>query len=187
MTRWSRKRSCASEIRGSTAARAGSVIACDPGSEVCPESVLVCGPVCAAATGRPTKRRAPSIERRRRLDETFTISRRLGVVRDQVGIGVRQSIVTRPPEKVIASLVACVAGRKRGRKPTRGAPTTRGGRGRLAHAQTPFTAEVSTCGVSQDASQSHVVEVAAQTERTTLGIGQERMYGPTPAHDATKE
>ena len=66
--------------------RAGSATASEPGPEIGPESVFVRGPVCAAVRGWPTNNVAPSIERRRRLDETFTISRRLGFVRDQVGI-----------------------------------------------------------------------------------------------------
>jgi hypothetical protein len=44
-----------------------------------------------------------------------------------------------------------------------------------------------TLGVFQDAPQTHVVEVAAQAECKTVGFGQERLYGPTPAYDATKE
>ena len=111
MTRWSRKRSCASEIRGSMPERAGSAIACEPGPEIGPESVLVRGPVCAAVTGWPTNKVAPSIERRRRLDETFTVPCRLQFVRDQVRIEICRWLVPRQPEKVIGSLVACVAGR----------------------------------------------------------------------------
>ena len=91
--------------------RAGSAIACEPGPEIGPESVLVRGLVCAAVTGWPTNKAAPSIERRRRLDETFTVSCRLQFVRDQVGIEIRQRLVPRRPEKVMGSLVTCVAGR----------------------------------------------------------------------------
>lgn len=53
-----------------------------------------------------------------------------------------------------------------------------------ARAQTPLTTKASTSGVFQYAPQSHVVEVAAQTERKTVGLREERLYGPRPAHDA---